>query len=79
MESILIAVFILGYLLITLEHPLKLDKTVTALIMAAALWGFLAVGFHAGWLDIIGVDHLAFSFSGNGSAGRRTPRPDVGS
>lgn len=62
MASILIAVFVLGYLLITLEHPLKLDKTVTALIMAAALWALLALGFHAGWVEIIGVDHQAFNF-----------------
>lgn len=70
METILIAVFILGYLLITLEHPLRLDKTVTALIMAATLWGLLAVGFHSGWLEIIGVDHRAFAFNGPGGNGQ---------
>jgi Na+/H+ antiporter NhaD/arsenite permease-like protein len=70
MESILIAVFILGYLLITLEHPLRLDKTVTALIMAAALWGLLAIGFHAGWLEIIGVSKEAFSFAAGNGAGQ---------
>jgi len=66
METILIAVFLLGYLLITLEHPIKLDKTVTALIMAAALWGLLAVGFHGGVLDVIGVNDKAFTFATNG-------------
>lgn len=70
METILIAVFVLGYLLITLEHPLKLDKTVTALIMAASLWGLLAVGFHFGWVEIIGVDHRAFAFNGVGGNGQ---------
>lgn len=67
METILIAVFILGYLLITLEHPLRLDKTVTGLIMAATLWALLAVGFHFGLLEIISVDHVTFAY--NGSAG----------
>ena len=36
--------FILGYLLIVLEHPLKLDKTVPALLMAALCWALIAVG-----------------------------------
>ena len=40
MTALLILVFILGYLAITLEHPLKLDKTVPALLMAAILWAF---------------------------------------
>jgi Na+/H+ antiporter NhaD/arsenite permease-like protein len=53
MESILVAIFIIGYLLITLEHPLKLDKTVPALIMASVMWGLLAVAFHNGWINII--------------------------
>ena len=62
METVLIAAFVLGYLLITLEHPLKLDKTVPALIMAAVLWGLLAVGFHFGWLDIIDSHQHAHNF-----------------
>ena len=45
MDSIIILIFIIGYLSITLEHPLKLDKTVPALIMAALIWGLLAIGF----------------------------------
>ena len=35
MESIIIIVFVLGYLAITLEHNLKLDKLIPALIMMA--------------------------------------------
>ena len=66
MESILVAIFILGYLLITLEHPLRLDKTVPALIMAAAMWGLLAIGFHNGWLDIIDEHQHAHNFLANG-------------
>jgi Na+/H+ antiporter NhaD/arsenite permease-like protein len=36
--------FVLGYLLIVLEHPLKLDKTVPALLMAAICWALIAFG-----------------------------------
>lgn len=38
MITALIVVFILGYLAIVFEHPLKLDKTVPALIMGAICW-----------------------------------------
>ena len=36
--------FILGYILIVLEHPLKLDKTAPALLMAAICWALVAFG-----------------------------------
>ena len=44
MVAVVILCFILGYLLIVLEHPLKLDKTVPALLMAALCWAFLSLG-----------------------------------
>lgn len=44
MHLAIIIIFILGYLAITLEHTLKLDKTVPALIMAAVIWALLATG-----------------------------------
>ena len=53
MELILVFLFVIGYLSITLEHPLKLDKTVPALIMAAIMWAFLAIGFHQGWFSVV--------------------------
>ena len=68
MESIIILIFIIGYLSITLEHPLKLDKTVPALIMAALIWGLLAIGFHAGWFDVIDTHDNVFSFLTGGEA-----------
>ncbi|MEL6122973.1 MAG: SLC13 family permease, partial [Bacteroidota bacterium] len=39
-----IACFIIGYLIIVFEHPLKLDKTVPALIMGALCWAFISLG-----------------------------------
>jgi Na+/H+ antiporter NhaD/arsenite permease-like protein len=62
MEAIIILIFVIGYLSITLEHPLKLDKTVPALIMASLIWAVLAIGFQAGWFDVIDTHENAFSF-----------------
>lgn len=53
MFTLLIVVFVLGYVTIVLEHPLKLDKTVPALIMGALLWAFASLGH----LDLVGPDH----------------------
>ena len=63
MESIIILIFVIGYLSITLEHPLKLDKTVPALIMASLIWAILAVGFSAGWFNVIDTYDSVFDFS----------------
>ncbi len=68
MESIIILIFVIGYLSITLEHPLKLDKTVPALIMAALIWAVLAVGFHSGWFSVIDTHENVFSFLTGGEA-----------
>jgi len=68
MESIIILIFVIGYLSITLEHPLRLDKTVPALIMAALIWAILAVGFHAGWFDVIDGHERVFNFLSGGEA-----------
>lgn len=57
--------FILGYLTIVFEHPLKLDKTVPALIMAALCWAILAVGFFNGWLEVIDSHEHVFSLLGD--------------
>ncbi len=37
------AVFVLGYLAIALEHPIKIDKAATALITGAVCWGVYAL------------------------------------
>lgn len=38
MEIAIIAVFIVGYVIIALEHPLKINKTATALITGVVCW-----------------------------------------
>ena len=43
MELLLIGIFVLGYLAITLEHTLKIDKLIPALGMMALLWAIIAL------------------------------------
>ena len=43
METILITIFCFGYLAITLEHSLKIDKLIPALAMMAILWAIVAL------------------------------------
>jgi Na+/H+ antiporter NhaD/arsenite permease-like protein len=43
METIIIIVFLVGYLAITLEHNLKIDKLIPALAMMALLWALIAL------------------------------------
>lgn len=45
--------FFIGYIIIVLEQPLKLDKSVPALLMGALTWALISVGH----LEIIGADH----------------------
>lgn len=43
MESIIILIFISGYLLIALEHPVKINKTATALVTGVLCWTLFAL------------------------------------
>lgn len=64
MITTVIACFVIGYLLIVFEHPLKLDKTVPALLMASICWAMLAMGFHSGSLSVIDAHDHVFSMEG---------------
>ncbi len=64
MSLLIILIFTIGYLAIVFEHPLKLDKTVPALLMAALAWAALALGFHQGGLSVIDSHDHVFSFLG---------------
>jgi len=52
MESLVIIVFVLGYLAITLEHNLKIDKLIPALGMMAVSWALISLGH----LDVFEVN-----------------------
>ncbi|MFD2550188.1 sodium:proton antiporter NhaD [Bizionia sediminis] len=53
MEAIIISVFVIGYLAITLEHNLKIDKLIPALAMMALCWAVIALGVNdfSQWFD----------------------------
>jgi len=62
MTALVIFIFVFGYIGITLEHPLKMDKTVPALLMAACMWALLAIGFHQNWFNVIDGHNTVFNF-----------------
>lgn len=64
MIAIVILTFILGYLTIVFEHPLKLDKTVPALMMGAIMWALVALGFNFGLLEVIDSHDHVFNLFG---------------
>jgi len=43
MEIILISIFVIGYLLITIEHSIKIDKLIPALAMMGIMWAIIAL------------------------------------
>ncbi|OBQ56128.1 sodium:proton antiporter NhaD [Tamlana sp. s12] len=53
MEAAIILVFVLGYLAITMEHSIKIDKLIPALIMMAICWALVALGLDMfpNWFD----------------------------
>ncbi len=61
MSTVLILLFVLGYLAIVLEHPLKLDKTVPALLTGALCWTAVSLGH----LTVFDGDHQPTDLEGN--------------
>ncbi len=53
MEAAIIIVFIVGYLAITLEHNIKIDKLIPALVMMAISWALISLGIDSfpQWFD----------------------------
>ena len=53
METVIILVFIGGYLAITLEHNIKIDKLIPALVMMAISWALISLGIDdfSQWFD----------------------------
>ncbi len=49
-----ILIFIIGYIVIVFEHPLKIDKTVPAIIMGALCWAAIA----GGHLPLVNTSHI---------------------
>ena len=38
MAILMVVIFILGYMAIALEHPIKINKTASALILGVIIW-----------------------------------------
>ena len=53
MEFFIVSVFVLGYFAITIEHTLKIDKLVPALLMMALAWAGVTIGLDgfSQWFD----------------------------
>lgn len=67
METLLVVIFVVGYLAITLEHNLKVDKLIPALAMMAVMWALMSFGIDgfSSWFDS-GEHHLMENFGGLG-------------
>jgi Na+/H+ antiporter NhaD/arsenite permease-like protein len=66
MTTLVIIIFILGYLAIVFEHQIKIDKTVSALLLGGLAWAALAYGYNSGSLSILDSHNQLFNLqSGN--------------
>lgn len=56
MEVVIVAVFVVGYILIALEHPIKINKTATALLTGVLCWTLFVLAGPTPTL--LGSDHF---------------------
>jgi Na+/H+ antiporter NhaD/arsenite permease-like protein len=65
MFILMVVLFLLGYLAIALEHPLKIEKAASALLLGSVLWALyalfseqvLALGFSPSWAEMKMMAH----------------------
>lgn len=55
--GLMIAIFVIGYAMIALEHPLKINKSATSVLLAAVIWAVFAL-FGPGMKDGALIHHL---------------------
>lgn len=55
MIAVIVILFVLGYTAIVLEHPLKLDKTVPAIMTGALIWALISLF----GLGVVNAEHQA--------------------
>ena len=55
MLTAMVIVFLVGYLMIALEHPLKINKAGTALLIGTILWVFHPEGLSRGIQLVLGI------------------------
>jgi len=61
LSVLMIVVFVLGYMAIAFEHPLKIDKAPTALITGMVCWAM--------YVFVPGIDHHIVEHGANGNGG----------
>ncbi len=67
MEAWIIAIFFIGYLCITTEHQIKVDKTISALAMAVICWTILKV-FNLDVLEVLNGVLVPVDIANNNNA-----------
>ena len=67
MEAWIIAIFFIGYLCITTEHQIKVDKTLSALAMAVICWTILKV-FNLDVLEVLKGELVPVDIANNSNA-----------
>ncbi|MEA5460008.1 sodium:proton antiporter NhaD [Arcicella sp. LKC2W] len=63
MQTLLILIFVIGYLAIALEHPIKINKTATSLITGVLCWTVYIVSEHEPTLVLGELSHHLASVS----------------
>ena len=66
MEFIVLAIFVLGYLFIALEHTFHIDKAASALLTGTICWGLFVIGVHEVPAHLA-TDFAAFAAEFNGT------------
>ncbi len=69
MITVVVLCFVIGYLAIVFEHPLRLDKSVSALLMGSVIWALVAIGYSSGALSIIDYHDHIFNLGAAGGEG----------
>ncbi len=65
MFILMVVIFVLGYTMIALEHPIKVDKAASALLTGTILWALYALnsssilelGLSPAWEEIKAIGH----------------------
>jgi Na+/H+ antiporter NhaD/arsenite permease-like protein len=67
MEIVIVIVFVIGYVLIALEHPIKINKTATALLTGVLCWALFVLSDPPA--SLVQTEHYASFVSELGSSG----------
>ena len=78
METVIIIVFVLGYLAITLEHTLKIDKLIPALVMMAVSWALISFGIDVSRFNTMIISSMPRNIAEYIQASSRVARDEDG-